>query len=81
MQRETMYMDRVTDAVEPGNVVVHNHVYPAARTNGTRGSRFWQEPPGDYLEPCPCEWAPELGEHYRVAGVGPEGSPRKTVKR
>jgi hypothetical protein len=56
---------RVT--VPAGKVVVHNHVQPA-RVLGTRGFRAWLSAPDDPdIERCDCEWAPELGEHYRVA--------------
>jgi hypothetical protein len=82
-QRELADMNRLTDPIEPGNVVFHHSVYRVARICGTRGSRYWQqEPDGDdpIVEPCPCKWAPELGEHYRVVGVL-QGEPRKTVKR
>lgn len=61
------YLKTPKDDIEPGNVVVHNQVYPVARRNGTRGSRFWQQAPTRKLEVCPCSWAPELGVHYRVA--------------
>jgi hypothetical protein len=54
----------------PGHVVVHNHVQPA-HPIGMHGFRAWTAAPaddgGDYrVVPCGCEWAPELGGHYRV---------------
>lgn len=50
-----------------GHVVVHNHVRPT-RHLGSRGFRAWLQSPDKppAIEPCPCDWAPELGEHYRV---------------
>jgi hypothetical protein len=49
-----------------GKVLVHNQVYPVARRSGCRGSRWWVQDPGERMERCPCGWAPELGEHYRI---------------
>jgi hypothetical protein len=46
-------------------VLVHNHVYPAARRQGTRGSRFWLQPLDDRLERCPFAWS-NWPVHYRV---------------
>jgi hypothetical protein len=57
------------DGVPSGQVVVHNHVYPVSRRPGARGSRCWVQPPASTLESCPCGWAPELGTHFRVAGL------------
>ena len=54
-------------------VLVHNQVYPVARRHGTRGSRWWTQAPDGGLEECPCDWAPEHGVHYRVAGVPVRG--------
>lgn len=63
----------------PGHVVVHNHVRPT-HPIGTHGFRAWIAAPDDderiaayargrdpyEAERCPCGWAPELAEHYRV---------------
>jgi hypothetical protein len=43
-----------------GMVLVHNHVRPAQRS-GTRGFRFWLQPPQGVVA-CSCGWRPEL-EH------------------
>jgi hypothetical protein len=64
------YLRTVPDAVPAGRVVVHNRVRPAA-VLGERGFRAWlQAPDADKLEECDCGWAPRLGTHYRVRGVG-----------
>jgi hypothetical protein len=61
------YLKRIPDHIPSGKIVVHNQVYPVSRQCGTRGSRFWLADTGDPLyELCSCDWAPELGEHYRV---------------
>jgi hypothetical protein len=57
--------------IPAGQVVVHNSVRPTRRL-GSRGFRAWLASRAASLEPCPCGWAPELGEHYRVAG-NPKG--------
>jgi hypothetical protein len=49
-----------------GQVVVHNSVRPTRRL-GSRGFRVWYDSPtAPGLTPCDCDWAPELGAHYRV---------------
>ena len=60
------YPAELPDAVPDGLVLVHNTVRPARR-QGTRGFRFWFQSPVPGLEPCSCPWAPELGQHHRVA--------------
>lgn len=61
------YLKRIPKSIPPGKIIVHNHISPVARICGTRGSRFWLADAGDpRYELCPCKWAPELGEHYRV---------------
>jgi hypothetical protein len=60
------YLSSLPAAIPAGRVLVHNHVRPA-RVLGSRGSRAWLEPSdADGLEICGCDWAPELGDHYRV---------------
>jgi hypothetical protein len=63
------YLFRLPTVVPPGRCLVHNQVRPARRL-GTRGFRAWTQTAPDGLELCPCEWAPELGPHYRVAVLG-----------
>ena len=66
------YLDRIPPMKEiPGNrVVVHNRVRPQPQL-GENGFRAWLAPLDDpRVVPCECDWAPELGRHYRVAGVG-----------
>ena len=60
------YLSRVPSTVPPGDVLVHNGVYPVALYGGDRGSRFWLHSPSDKLEPCDCGWAPEIDVHYQV---------------
>ena len=47
-------------------VLVHNSARPT-RFIGYRGFRAWLEPASKYLTVCPCDWASELGQHYRVS--------------
>jgi hypothetical protein len=64
------YLKKIPASVPEGRVVVHNHVAPARRL-GWRGFRAWLAKPNpDQLEVCPCGWARELGEHYRVVRRG-----------
>jgi hypothetical protein len=72
---EIEYLRSLPKTVPAGKVLVHNQVYPVARRQGTRGSRYWLRPPSDRFEVCDCGWAPELGEHYRLAGATPRGKP------
>lgn len=49
--------------------IVHNHVVPPTRAIGARGFHIWVQRLDDTessIEPCSCEWAPELGRHFRV---------------
>ena len=62
------YLSRVPESVPPGKIVVHSHVRPTRRL-GSRGFRAWLAEPSPRYEVCPCEWAPELGAHYRVRGA------------
>jgi hypothetical protein len=62
------HLQKFPASVPPGKVLVHNHIQPARRA-GTRGFRYWLADPSDKVERCPCGWAPELGEHYRVHAV------------
>jgi hypothetical protein len=51
--------------IREGEVLVHNRVRPTWRL-GMGEFRAWLQAPGPELEPCGCDWATELGEHYRV---------------
>jgi hypothetical protein len=53
--------------IPAGQVMVHNSVRPT-RKLGPRGFRAWLRAPSGLpaIEPCDCDWAPELGTHYRV---------------
>ena len=65
-QAEFAYLKRLPTQLDPGVVLVHNSVRPTRRL-GSRGFRAWLAAPDlARLEVCPCEWAPELGPHYRV---------------
>ena len=59
--------------VPKGKVVVHNHVI-SARWLSLKGFRAWTQILDERIEICPCTWAPEFGEHYRI--VAAEGSGR-----
>lgn len=62
------YLTRLPTQVPPARILVHNHVRPTRRL-GSRGFRAWLSAPDDATtEPCDCDFAPELGPHYRVAG-------------
>lgn len=69
---KTEYLLRLPklEEIPAGMVVVHNHIRPT-RHIGSRGFRIWLQPAdqqhhrGHYVLPCSCDWAPELGKHYR----------------
>lgn len=63
--RVMQYLSRLPKRVPAGKVLVHNTVAPTGNLN-SRGFRAWLTTPDKSLEVCPCRWAPELGEHYRV---------------
>ncbi len=66
------YTRSLTTPVEPGNVVVHNNVYPLTRTTGTRGCSTGTKGRDDTLDVCPCAWAPEFAEHgYEIGSELP----------
>jgi hypothetical protein len=51
-----------------GEVLVHNHVKPAAPL-GWNGFRAWTQEPDDTLEPCTCKMGgtnPHNHAHYRI---------------
>jgi hypothetical protein len=62
---EPEYVDRVPKEVPTGKVLVHNHVRPR-KTLGLGGFRAWLAKPEAIYEECPCDWAPQVGTHYRV---------------
>ena len=79
MPKRHEYIDEVPRAIPPGRILVHNHVLPPAREEfgnevptyklGFNGFRAWLTDPTrtDYkVEVCDCDWAAELGPHYRV---------------
>ena len=66
------YLSHVPQSLPSGKIIVHNRVRPTRRL-GSRGFRAWFAEPSSEFEACPCKWAPELGVHYRVAGVRPFG--------
>jgi mRNA interferase MazF len=63
------YVQRLPDTVPTGCVLVHNSVRPTRRLD-LNGFRAWLQSRSDRLELCPCSWATELGEHYRVRRDG-----------
>jgi hypothetical protein len=52
-------------APRDGRVLVHNRGRPGRRL-GQRGFRAWLQLPAETLEPCPCGWAPGMGQHFRM---------------
>jgi hypothetical protein len=67
------YLRWIPAEVPAGWVVVHNNVRPARRL-GWNGFRAWLTGPSTRLVVCDCDWAPELGEHYRVNLNGDEAA-------
>jgi hypothetical protein len=65
----TEYLSKLPRAVPPGKRLVHNSV-KASRKQGERGARYWLASDGSdqwpLLIPCGCDFAGELGRHYRV---------------
>jgi hypothetical protein len=63
------YLFKIPSRVPEGRIVVHDHVRPARPALGAHGFRAWLAEPSERLEVCGCDWAPMLGEHYRVRRV------------
>ena len=70
------YLSHVPKVVPAGRVLVHNHVQVPAKQRGqpgellgVNGFRAWLAAPGAEWEACSCNWAPELGTHYRVNAI------------
>jgi hypothetical protein len=60
------YLDEMPIVIPEGKILVHNNVVPARRI-GTRGFRIWYaSPDSNKYVVCDCDWAPELGQHYRI---------------
>jgi len=59
------YLSEIPTNIPRGWVLVHNNVQPT-RKLGSRGFRAWIDRPSESLEPCNCDWAPELSQHFRV---------------
>src|SRR5262245_15140205 len=63
------YITKLPAKIPTGKILVHNQVIPAHRI-GTRGSRAWlASHDGRKYVLCDCNWAAELGAHYRVKRV------------
>jgi hypothetical protein len=63
------YLRALPTVVPSGKVLVHSHVRPT-RTLGSRGFRAWlSSPDPTTLEVCGCDWAPGLGQHFRVRAI------------
>ena len=60
------YLSHIPTAVPAGKILVHNDIWPPVRRIGTKRFRIWFATPSDRFEKCPCGWAPELPEHYRM---------------
>jgi hypothetical protein len=48
------YLPALPRVVPNGKVLVHD------------GLRYWLQNPSGGLEPCDCDWAPDMGVHFRV---------------
>jgi hypothetical protein len=53
-RHEIEYLRALPHVVPNGKVLVHN------------GFGCWLQNPSGRLEPCDCEWAPDMGVHFRV---------------
>jgi len=64
------YLTRIPTAIPGDQILVHNQVRPA-RHLGTRGFRAWLSPREqvERYTPCACDWAGEIGQHFRVKPV------------
>lgn len=71
MNKDSIYLYRLPPTVPTDDkVLVHNQVRPTRRL-GSRGFRAWLSPSdSERLERCDCDWAPELGAHFRVSRRG-----------
>jgi hypothetical protein len=65
-RHEIDYLRELPPVVPNGLVLVHNGVRPISPIPGVGGSRCWLQCPSGRLEPCDCDWAPEMGVHFRV---------------
>jgi hypothetical protein len=75
------YLFRLPKTVPAGCVVVHNNVRPTRRL-GSRGFRAWLSLPDPAtLEVCPCAWAQELGQHFRVSRLYTTQSANESTHR
>jgi hypothetical protein len=68
MMTPASYPRRIPERIPDGMVLVHNHVRPRPG-QGWNGFRFWLQKIDDspLVVPCACGWAPEVGQHFRVA--------------
>jgi hypothetical protein len=61
------YLTKLPPFVPTDRVLVHNCARPTLRRLGWHGFRAWLAiPDRRRLEVCGCDWAPELGRHFRV---------------
>ena len=60
------YLEEIPTVIPAGKILVHNNVVPARRI-GSRGFRIWYaSPDSNKYVVCQCDWAPDLGKHYRI---------------
>lgn len=60
------YLDTLPRAVPTDRILVHNNIRPT-RCLGSRGFRAWLSLPNpEQFEVCPCTWASEMGQHFRL---------------
>ena len=58
------YLSEVPQRIPEGQILVDNWVWPREQLNAN-GFRVWLQAPANYLEPCFCGWASEIGQHYK----------------
>jgi hypothetical protein len=59
---------------KPGRVLVHSSLTKGVAPKlgqRVRGFRYWEEAASPTVEPCPCGWRPEWGQHYRIRRAAP----------
>jgi hypothetical protein len=72
-KRGLRYLALLPKTVPDGEWLVHNNVRPTSRL-GSRGFRAWLADPDDSRwKLCDCDWAPELGDHYRLRARSADG--------
>jgi hypothetical protein len=66
MQTIADYPKSLPKVVPEGKRLVHNFVRPSRRQGQRGAARYWLADPAANLIACDCNWASELGPHYRM---------------